>query len=88
MAVLNNMPKLSLDKELGEPRLSYMLQQVSTDYQCIFSHHTHKPTNINGFFLSLSNVPTIVVKKTLQYYKSRTSNYVIPQEIILTVYLT
>ena len=53
----------------------------------IFSPHP-QPTNIDGFFLSLSNVPTLVIKKTSHYYKSITSNYVIPQEIILTVYST
>ena len=52
------------------------------------SHHTHKPTNIDGFFLSLSNVTALVTKKTLHYNKSTASDHVIPQEIILSVYST
>ena len=53
---------------------------------------THKPTTIHSFFLSLSNVLTFAMENTAHYRKqiqsSLTSNYVILQEIILTVCLS
>ena len=53
----------SADKEPGELKLSCMLQQAITNYPYTFSHHTQKATNIDGFFLSLSNAPSFFMEK-------------------------
>ena len=86
---LRNTLKLSPEKEPGELKLSCMLQQACTNYLYIFSHHTHKPTTIDGFFLSLSNTPTFPMQKTVHHHRkqiqsSRTSNYAFRQETLPT----